>query len=113
MFRVLFAQVRMQIGVRVFVEAAATVARIGATMLLLWLGWATEAVSLSLAQVHTPLGLLYLTMLPSSPGLTNVTWANLQQLMLALSCFWVQTRMIMLDIIAAVQRDWSKILGLR
>lgn len=44
----------MQIGVRVSVEAAATVARIVATLFLLWAGVATEAVSLSLAQVSPP-----------------------------------------------------------
>jgi len=51
----ILAQVRMQIGVRVSVEAAATIGKILATLLLLWLGVATEAVAVSLAQVFAPL----------------------------------------------------------
>ena len=50
----ILAQARMRIGLRVRVEAAATVAKIAATLLLLWSQLFSEAVALSVAQVGLP-----------------------------------------------------------
>lgn len=63
------AQVHMRIGVRVRAEAAATLAKIGATLLLLWLGVFTEAVALSVAQVTAVLPLPFqIPQQPHGPG---------------------------------------------
>ena len=47
----ILAQARLRIGLRVRIEAAATVAKIAATLSLLWLQLFSEAVALSVAQV--------------------------------------------------------------
>ena len=49
----ILAQARLRIGLRVRIEAAATVAKIAATLSLLWLQLFSEAVALSVAQVGT------------------------------------------------------------
>lgn len=48
----ILALVQAKIGLRVVIEAAATILKILAILLLLWSGISTEAVALSMAQVR-------------------------------------------------------------
>ena len=49
----ILALVENRIGLRVAIEAAATLGRISTTLILLWIGIFTEAVAISVAQVNS------------------------------------------------------------